>query len=462
MARKIKEKALDSREARLKLKIEPKPYWRSIGPKVHLGYRRRKERDGTWTVRHYVGYHNDPDKAENPYAFEVIGAADDYSDADGVTILTWWQAVDKAREHRVTRAQDPNERAPLPTVRQAVESHIAERDARETRRKGRPFRSDAHRLERYVTGREQRGERKVIRSAKVADVALRELTEEDLSKWRANLPVTMATTSKQRLVNDLKAALNAAYAANRSRLNPSLPVVIKHGLKAPNGYDEEAAPLARDNQILTDTQVSRLIQAAWEVDNEQGWGGDLYRMTVALAATGARFSQVARMQVGECQVAKNRLLVPKSRKGKGKSGSTSVQVGKDVLDALRPALTDRGNDAPLLERWRHRQVSGNKWERDGRGPWQSASEFDRPWEAIRERAKMPEVIPYALRHSSIVRGLRVNLPIRLVAAMHDTSVAMIERHYAKWIVDGLEELAARAVVPLVPQGKGGKIVALPR
>ncbi|WP_348640705.1 hypothetical protein [Mesorhizobium sp. AA22] len=60
------------------------------------------------------------------------------------------------------------------------------------------------------------------------------------------------------------------------------------------------------------------------------------------------------------------------------------------------------------------------------------------------------MIPYGLRHSSIVRGIRANLPIRLVAALHDTSVQMIERHYGRWIVDGLEDLAAAAVVPLVP------------
>jgi hypothetical protein len=67
---------------------------------------------------------------------------------------------------------------------------------------------------------------------------------------------------------------------------------------------------------------------------------------------------------------------------------------------------------------------------------------------------MAGVIPYALRHSSIVRGIRANLPIRLVAALHDTSVPMIERHYGRWIVDGLEELAARAIVPLVSQAEG--------
>lgn len=33
--------------------------------------------------------------------------------------------------------------------------------------------------------------------------------------------------------------------------------------------------------------------------------------------------------------------------------------------------------------------------------------------------------------------------------MHDTSVGMIERHYARYIVDGLEELTAKAIIPLM-------------
>jgi len=74
----------------------------------------------------------------------------------------------------------------------------------------------------------------------------------------------------------------------------------------------------------------------------------------------------------------------------------------------------------------------------------------RPWQAIRQRAGLPKVIPYALRHSSIVRGLRNLLPIQHVAKLHNTSVHMIERHYAKYIATALEDLARAAVVPLVP------------
>lgn len=63
--------------------------------------------------------------------------------------------------------------------------------------------------------------------------------------------------------------------------------------------------------------------------------------------------------------------------------------------------------------------------------------MNRPWAAIRARSGLATVIPYALRHSSIVRGILSNLPARLVAALHDTSVAMIERHYGQFIADEL-------------------------
>ena len=42
---------------------------------------------------------------------------------------------------------------------------------------------------------------------------------------------------------------------------------------------------------------------------------------------------------------------------------------------------------------------------------------------------------YCLRHSSIVRMLLRNVPIRLAASLHNTSVAMIEKHYSRYITE---------------------------
>ncbi|MDG4891959.1 integrase, partial [Mesorhizobium sp. WSM4887] len=87
-----------------------------------------------------------------------------------------------------------------------------------------------------------------------------------------------------------------------------------------------------------------------------------------------------------------------------------------------------------------------KWEKDHRRPWGPAYEVDNWWAATVQRAGVPaDTIKYAFRHSSIVRGLKAGLPVRLVAALHDTSSEMIERHYSAFIVDATEELARRAV-----------------
>ena len=450
MAKTLNEAPITTRNARARLPAGL--HWRGIDPDTHLGYR-KGNRGGGWLVRwrNGAGYRQAP-----------IGTADD---AIGTGTLDYNAAIRAARAAVEAARAEAKARAdgPLLTVRSAVETYIAARNARHSRRAGRTVRSDAgHRLPRYVIGQKARGKQKAIPAARLADVALHALKESDLLTWRANLPAELKETTKQRLINDLRAALNAAYAANRKRLDATFVTVVKHGLKAVNADDDDDLPVARENQVLTDAQVANLLRAAQQIDAEEQWEGDLFRIIVVLAATGARFSQVVRMRVGDVRRPQNRLMVPVSRKGKGgKSGATAVPIGKDVLDALLPAVTGRRNAALLLERWRHKQRAGSiEWHRDGRGAWQNASEIARPWGSVRRRAGMPEVIPYALRHSSIVRGIRANLPIRLVAALHDTSVQMIERHYGKWIVDGLDDLAARAVVPLVPDGEATNVVKL--
>jgi hypothetical protein len=57
-----------------------------------------------------------------------------------------------------------------------------------------------------------------------------------------------------------------------------------------------------------------------------------------------------------------------------------------------------------------------------------------------------DVTMYCLRHSSIVRMLLQNVPIRLVASLHNTSVAMIERHYSKYITEHSDDISRAALL----------------
>ncbi|UCI17017.1 tyrosine-type recombinase/integrase [Mesorhizobium sp. B2-1-8] len=455
MAKTLKEAPITTASARSKLPAGE--YARRLDADAAIWYRRGK-RGGVWFAR----WRNWGEGAN--YLQSPVGPANDVNDKSTDGLLTFAQAETNARQIVAKARQDAKAAGagPVLTVRLAVETYVAERDARDSRRKGRTVRSDAgQRLRRYVLGQDKRGNQEAVPEEALATVTLHMLKESDLLTWRGGLPQELKGSTEQRLINDLKAALNGAYSTHRERLDPTLPAIIKHGLKAEKSDSDDAVPLARDNQILTAAQVGTVISAAREIDAEQDWDGDLYRFVVVLAATGARFSQIARMKVGDVQRAQGRLIIPSSRKGRGgKIASVPYPVGKDVLDALLPATAGRMDGETLLERWRSKQVAGTiGWERAGRAGWQSPSELQRPWNDVRQRAGMPAVIPYGLRHSSIVRGIRANLPIRLVAALHDTSVPMIERHYGRWIVDGLEDLAAAAVVPLVPQ-EGSNIVQM--
>jgi integrase len=182
-----------------------------------------------------------------------------------------------------------------------------------------------------------------------------------------------------------------------------------------------------------------------------------------LAATGCRFSQAKQLTVGDLQADAGRIMVPPSAKGRGDGTGkrpAAIPLAPDALDRLRPLVAGRRGHEALLTRWHYRQIAGSAliaWQKSERRAWQISAEMTRGWSATLAKAGLPpSTNAYALRHSSIVRGLRAGLPVRLVAAAHDTSLGMIERHYAAHIVDASEDLLRRAAMPM----NGAAVVSL--
>ncbi|WP_292251535.1 site-specific integrase [Mesorhizobium sp.] len=386
--------------------------------------------------------------ADGKYRQETVGTADDAMDGDGVTCLSFSQAVIAARKLVEAKRIEAISKAagePL-TVRSITEAYIVEREKVE---RARGARLDAgNRIRKHI-----------LSDPVIADKELHCLTEADLQDWRGRLPANFARSTVVRINNDFKAALNAGIGKHARRLqalNAShIGVVVKNGLAA----TDAVSPVARDKIILPDADIRRLVEAADAFDLEDDWAGDLSRLILVLAATGARFSQVVRMTVADVQAAQSRLMVPVSFKGRGTKNTSLVAmpVGEEVFESLRPAVAGRRGSETLLVRPRWKQLAPTKWTKVGRGPWKTPSELARPWKEIVARAGLSaDVPPYAFRHSSIVRGLRSGLPVRLVAALHDTSTAMIEKHYSAYIVSALDELAIRAVIPL----RGAKVTHL--
>src|SRR5262250_2494150 len=135
------------------------------------------------------------------------------------------------------------------------------------------------------------------------------------------------------------------------------------------------------------------------------------------------------------------LMMPASRKGKGNKAKSHYPVPISADLAERLAAPDRPAKAPLLTR-----PGGQPWKRSNQ-----AYPFRRVARACGQDPA--EVTMYALRHSSIVRQLLAGVPVRIVAAGHDTSVAMIERNYSRYITDHADALVRGAMLDLTPRDK---------
>jgi hypothetical protein len=368
MSKTLIEAPITTRRARSGLAIGV--HWRGLDPDIHLGYRKGK-RGGRWLVRWYGG--------AQQYQQETIGTADDLI---GEGNLSFEEASRLARQ-KVAEARLAAEKAllgPTITVGSAIDAYVAMRDARETARAGRPVKSDAHRLKRYV-------------DRELADREFGALTELDLKAWQERL-AGLKRSSLRRLCNDVKAALNACYLDHRRNLPADLPVTIKYGLRVEAAEWDEAETGARDNQILPDDRVREIITEAAATDND----GDFALLVLVLAATGARFSQVKRMRVRDAQPSQSRLFVPSSRKGKGRTPSfITVRIGPDVVAGGAPAgaLAVQAGCAsemgPVVSRAVAERVGNDPQVEPGHGrtrtvgdrPLRAPPQLDRAWNSFR-------------------------------------------------------------------------------
>lgn len=430
---------IDTAPKRARLPARRNPFWQGIGGGrggVSVGYRKPAEGAGSWIAKIVL----------NGRRFEErIGVADD--DGSPAGAIPYRLAVASAlewanRQAATIRADNPTDESLVPTVRTAVEHYGRLRIKKSP-----------------VAGKVADGRLRlhVLSDSKFSDTPLSKLRARTIEEWRERLPVLheedperpggirprpMSPSTVNRLLNEVRAALNAAAERHRRELPAQLGAEIKIGTRA---LSLEASTARK--QLLTEAQIRGAVEAAFMVDDT----GDFGRLILVLAATGARYSQVRAITVGDVQPVLQRILVPGSRKGRIAKAKphAAIPISDAVLDRLGPALIDRETMDPLLERWAYRNIGPFQWERDHRRSWGPAYEIDKMWKAcVAETGLPPGTVAYAFRHSSIVRGLTKGLPVRLVAALHDTSIEMIEAHYSAFITDATDELARRATLEL--------------
>jgi integrase len=386
MVQKVQSSKLGNRTTRLRLAIQKKPYFLKLDPGLSLGYR-RTQTAGTWVMR------VTKDSADWT---QRIATADDHEESNGKDILTYGEAQTRARE--LAKGGKIGDSI---TVK-----HVLDHYEKELQSRGGDI-ANVSRARLHLTD-------------KLAKKPVRSLTKTDFTAWRDHLiEKDLKPATVNRIMTSLRAALNLAAEDESNRI--ANREAWKTGLK------EVEDPSEPRNVILDENDVRNAIGASYRYSAEFGL------LVEVLAVTGARFSQAARLRGDDVQAEfkdpsgkrQPRLMMPVSRKGRRKK--TISQRPVPITDSLAKRLS--GRSGTLLVK-----ADGHNW---------LTTNVQRSFKEAIEGVKLsqPDVTLYALRHTSIVRQLKAGVPIRVVAALHDTSVQMIERHYSKYIADVSDDLA---------------------
>jgi integrase len=411
MARKIRDAMIDSPEARTKLRPRGKPYWRAIDRGLHLGYRRLKNRAGTWSARFYLG--------DQQYEVEAIGLANDLSQPgtllDGTEVVDFWGAVDKARSRLQERASHaPGRHKPL-TVNDVMASYIEDID---------------NPVSAHNTGTRYRT---MIRPM-LGDIEVAKLTTEQIRRWHADVAKSPARTrtkpgakpryrkagddaaeakrrrraTANRILTVLRAALNRAW---REGLVPS-----DHAWRRVRPFKGTDAARVR---YLSVAEAQRLINGA---------DAEFRPLVQAALMTGARYSELIRLQVHDFNSDAGTVHVRRSKSGKQRH----IVLTNEGAALFRELTAGRAGNALILHK------------ADG-APWGSAHQT-RPMLAACARAKInPPMGFHGLRHTWASLAVMAGVPLMIIARnLGHADTRMVEQHYGHMTQDYVvNEIRAR-------------------
>jgi integrase len=417
LAGTVRHARLDSRAARARLKRGRQPHWQAIVPRrVHLGYQRWPEdREGRWILRHYKA---------SKYTAITLGHADDADRADGSWVLSYEQALAAVR----AAADTPQSRVHRMTVRQAMERYVEFK-----RSQGQPVKDLISRSAAHIL-------------PPLGDLVVEELSAERLRRWLATMAAAPAQTrpkagkpqyqpdpatdedvrrrraSANRVLSMLKAALNHAYDEGHVPRNDAW------GRKLKPFRDVEVARV----RYLSVVEAKRLINAA---DTE------FRPLVVGALQTGARYSELTRLEVSDFNPDAGSIAIRKSKTGRARH----VILTDEGVQFFRQHCAGRaGHELMFMH------ADGSRWR---------ASEQGRPMAAACARAKLKHVTLHTLRHTWASLAAMAGVPMPVIAAnVGHSGTRTTEKHYAHLSPSHMRD-AIRAGAPKFGL-KPGKLVPL--
>jgi site-specific recombinase XerD len=390
MARTHRSTSIETRTSRSKL-ATGKRFWINVGEGIALCYRRTEKGFGTWTARLWLA---------QQYRFTTLGEADDYRDADGEIVLSYYQAFDKARVWAAQETRNPIQYKNL-TVKQAAERYM---EWYKIHRKG--YRNTRIAVDAHIIP--------VFGDRSVSELKTREIREwhEQIAK---NAPRKRGQKSDQknfydavptpdgrrarkasanRMLTILKAILNKAY--HDELIQDNLP------WKRVKPFENTDEPIIR---FLKEDECQRLINVS---------SSSLRALIKAGLFTGARYGELTHLFVEDVNLDIGKNFIRPSKSGKGRH----IPLSAEGRDFFKAQIMGRLSDQHVFMR-----EDGKVWGKDYQ---------HRP---LREACKQAGIIPaigfHELRHTyaSLLaqRGADL-LTISKLLGHADTRIT--SRHYA--------------------------------
>jgi integrase len=364
---------------------------------LHLGYRKALGGAGKWIARHYIG--------DQSYQVEVIGVADDFSDADGIRILSYRQAQTLARERATARAHHAaGKHGPL-TVADAMDDYLS-------------FLEDNRKSAADARYRD----RALIRPV-LGDLEVAEITAERLRKWMTDMAKTPARLRTCKGEKQQHAALESAEAVRKRKVSANRTLIIlkaalnrawKDGKVTSNAAWSRVEPFENVNtariRYLTVADAKRLINAC-EPD---------FRLLVQAALeTGCRLGELVALEVRDFNPDSDTVAIRNSKSGK----SRHVVLTDEGAAFFRQLCAGRPGNAVMLVR-----ADGEAWKRAQQGL---------PMATACERAKIkPRISFHGLRHSWASLAVMAKMPLMVVARnLGHRDTRMVELHYGHMAPD---------------------------
>jgi integrase len=422
MAGTVRHARLESLTARSRLKSGRQPHWQAlVEGKVHLGWQRWKgEPAGRWILRRYIG--------DRKYRVTTLGLADDAAEADGIRVLSYEMAEAKARA--MVGAPNGGGKIERMTVRQALARYIENK-----RERGQPVRDI-----------ESRGTVHILPS--LGDLVVAELTAEPLRKWLATMAAAPAQSRPKAGKVRFRAAPSSdegirARRATANRVLTMLKAALNHAYD--EGYVENRDAWGRKLKPFENVEVARVrylsIAEAERLINASD--PDFRSLVRAGLETGARYSELARLEAQDFNPDAGTVAIRRSKTGKARH----IILTEEGTAFFRQHTAGRGGDELIFPRG-----SGVPWKH---------SDQKRPMAEAVARAKItPAITFHGLRHTWASLTVMAGVPLMVVAKnLGHVDTRMVEKHYGhlapSFIADAIRAGAPRfaiasdmAVVPL--------------